>query len=165
MDVTQKLMLILEDRGWSEYRLAKESNLPHSTVLNIFQRNNQPSISTLEAMCNGLGITLAQFFTEDESLVMLTEEQKEILEKYEALSKGAKEMIVDLLNVMFRHLKNAENKSKSGRISPRFYYKKQKSPVIMRKIQLVVSEATSCFSILRTYYSTGSVKIGTADFE
>ena len=103
MDVTQKLMLILEDRGWSEYRLAKESNLPYSTVLNIFQRNNQPSISTLEAMCNGLGITLAQFFTEDESLVMLTEEQKEILEKYEALSKAQKEMIVDLLNVMFRH--------------------------------------------------------------
>ena len=106
MDVTQKLMLILEDRGWSEYRLAKESNLPYSTVLNIFQRNNQPSISTLEAMCNGLGITLAQFFTEDESLVMLTEEQKEILEKYEALSKAQKEMIVDLLNVMFRHFEN-----------------------------------------------------------
>lgn len=103
MDVTKKLMLILEDRGWSEYRLAKESNLPYSTVLNIFQRNNQPSISTLEAMCNGLGITLAQFFTEDESLVMLTEEQKEILEKYEVLSKAQKEMIVDLLNVMFRH--------------------------------------------------------------
>ena len=103
MDVTKKLMLILEDRGWSESRLAKESNLPYSTVLNIFQRNNQPSISTLEAMCNGLGITLAQFFTEDESLVMLTEEQKEILEKYEVLSKGQKEMIVDLLNVMFRH--------------------------------------------------------------
>lgn len=106
MDVTKKLMLILEDRGWSEYRLAKESNLPYSTVLNIFQRNNQPSISTLEAMCNGLGITLAQFFTEDESLVMLTEEQKEILEKYEALSKAQKEMIVDLLNVMFRHFEN-----------------------------------------------------------
>ena len=83
--------------------MAKESNLPYSTVLNIFQRNNQPSISTLEAMCNGLGITLAQFFTEDESLVMLTEEQKEILEKYEVLSKAQKEMIVDLLNVMFRH--------------------------------------------------------------
>ena len=63
MDVTKKLAMLLEDRGWSEYRLAKESNLPHSTVLNIFQRNNLPSISTLEAMCNGLGITLAQFFT------------------------------------------------------------------------------------------------------
>ena len=75
-------------------------------ALNIFQRNNLPSISTLEAMCNGLGITLAQFFTEDESLVMLTEEQKEILEKYEALSKAQKEMIVDLLNVMFRHFEN-----------------------------------------------------------
>ena len=60
----------------------------------------------MEAICNGLGITLAQFFTEDESLVMLTEEQKEILEKYEALSKAQKEMIVDLLNVMFRHFEN-----------------------------------------------------------
>ena len=34
------------------------------------------------------------------------EKIKEILEKYEALSKAQKEMIVDLLNVMFRHFEN-----------------------------------------------------------
>ena len=103
MDVTQKLMLILEDRGWSEYRLAKESNLPHSTVLNIFQRNNQSIYFYIGSHVQWFGHNISSIFTEDESLVMLTEEQKEILEKYEALSKAQKEMIVDLLNVMFRH--------------------------------------------------------------
>ena len=104
MDVTKKLAMLLEDRGWSEYRLAKESNLPHSTVLNIFQRNNLPSISTLEAMCNGLGITLAQFFTEDESLVMLTEEQKEILEKYlKGVSPRYYPPVENLLDLIYEH--------------------------------------------------------------
>ena len=71
MNVTEKLSQLIQERGWSEYRLAKESNLPHSTILNIFRRKNLPSIVTLDAICKGLGITLSQFFSDDETMVML----------------------------------------------------------------------------------------------
>ena len=74
-DVNQKLRQLLADRGWSEYRLSKESGLSESTIANIFKRNNVPTIATLEAICDGLGITLSQFFAEDE-MVELTPELK-----------------------------------------------------------------------------------------
>lgn len=54
----------MEARGWTDYRLAKESNLSHSTVTNMFNRNNAPTLPTLEAVCKAFGITLAQFFSE-----------------------------------------------------------------------------------------------------
>lgn len=61
MDVHQRLRRILEERGWTEYKLAKNSGLSESTISNIFKRNTIPSLTTLEAICNGLGITLSQF--------------------------------------------------------------------------------------------------------
>ena len=50
MDVHQKLRRIMEDRGWTEYRLSKACGLSESTIANIFRRNNLPSISTLETL-------------------------------------------------------------------------------------------------------------------
>ena len=39
MDVTSKIKQILKQRGWSAYRLAKESGLSESTIANIIKRN------------------------------------------------------------------------------------------------------------------------------
>ncbi len=65
----------MDERGWSEYRLAIPSSLSQSTIANIFNRNTTPSVCTLEAICRGFGIALSQFFAEG-SLVELTEEQR-----------------------------------------------------------------------------------------
>ena len=43
-----KINLLLEQRHWSMYRLAKESGIPYSSLNSLFQKNNQPTISTLE---------------------------------------------------------------------------------------------------------------------
>ena len=75
MDVHKRLRQLLNERGWTEYRLSKKCGLSESTLANIFRRNTMPSITTLEAICNGFGITLSQFFAEDE-MVELTPELK-----------------------------------------------------------------------------------------
>jgi transcriptional regulator with XRE-family HTH domain len=41
----------------------------------MFNRNNEPTLQTLESVCRAFGITLAQFFAERNDLVQLTEEQ------------------------------------------------------------------------------------------
>lgn len=64
MDVLTRLRGLLDDRGWTEYRLAKECGLSESTIANIYKRNSVPSIPTLETICRGFGITLSQFFAE-----------------------------------------------------------------------------------------------------
>ncbi|WP_325217943.1 helix-turn-helix transcriptional regulator [uncultured Oscillibacter sp.] len=62
LDAQKQIKKLMEERSWTDYRLAKESGLSHSTVTNMFDRNNTPTLPTLEAVCRAFGITLAQFF-------------------------------------------------------------------------------------------------------
>lgn len=64
MDAQKRIRKLMEERGWTDYRLAKESGLSRSTVTNMFNRNNVPTLPTLEAVCKAFGITLTQFFSE-----------------------------------------------------------------------------------------------------
>ena len=99
MDAKARIKEMMEERGWSEYRLAIASGLSQSTVANIFNRNTTPSVATLESICNGFGITLAQFFAEGH-MVELTEEQKEMFAAWSALTREQKDVLAQLILVM-----------------------------------------------------------------
>ena len=79
MDAQGRIKDMMMERGWTEYRLAKESGLSHSTVTNMFKRNNAPTLPTLEAVCAAFGITLAQFFAEGNPLELTEEQQTPVM--------------------------------------------------------------------------------------
>ena len=81
MDTHERLRQLLNERGWSEYKLAKRCGLSESTVANIFRRNTVPSIATLETICSGFGITMSQFFAEGD-MIEITPELKELFENW-----------------------------------------------------------------------------------
>lgn len=97
MDIHAKLQLLLKERGWTEYKLAKASSLSESTIANIFRRNATPSFSTLEAICAGFGITLSQFFAENE-MVELTPELKELFDRWRPLTAEQKAVVLQMLH-------------------------------------------------------------------
>lgn len=99
MDAKARIKDLMSERNWSEYRLAIASGLSQSTVANIFNRNTTPSVATLESICAGFGITLAQFFAEGD-MVELTAEQKEMFLAWSSLSKDQKEVLNQLIRVM-----------------------------------------------------------------
>ena len=66
MDVCDKIDELRKQRGWSVNNLAMEAALTQSTVNNIFLRHSEPKLSTLRAICNAFGISLSQFFEEEE---------------------------------------------------------------------------------------------------
>lgn len=99
MDAKVRIRELMQERGWSEYRLAIASGLSQSTVANIFNRNTTPSVSTLEAICQGFGITLAQFFAEGD-MVELTPEQRQMFEAWSSLTKAQKDALYQLISVM-----------------------------------------------------------------
>ena len=99
MDAKVRIKELMAERNWSEYRLAIESGLSQSTVANIFNRNTTPSVATLESICTGFGITLAQFFAEGD-MVELSEEQKEMFSAWCSLSKDQKEVLNQLIRIM-----------------------------------------------------------------
>ena len=102
MDAHQRLRQLLDERGWTEYRLSKKCGLSQSTLANIFRRNTVPSISTLEAICDGFGIPMSQFFT-DGDLTVLTPEQKELFDKWVALTPEQKSAVYGLIAAFTDH--------------------------------------------------------------
>ena len=99
MDTHSKLRQLMSERGWTAYRLAKESGLSESTLANIFKRNIVPSISTLEAVCAAFGISLAQFFAEQD-MVELTPELKELFDHWVSLTPEQKQAALQMLRAM-----------------------------------------------------------------
>ena len=97
MDVQGRTKALMEERNWTDYRLAKEANLSHSTVTNMFNRNNAPTLPTLEAVCRAFGITLAQFFSSDGE-TPLTTEQQTLFAKWSTLTDRQKQILLDLMD-------------------------------------------------------------------
>ena len=104
MDTHMRLRKLLEERGWTEYRLAKNCGLSESTIANIFRRNTVPSIATLEAICNGFGITLSQFFA-DGDMVELSADLKALFDSWIALTSAQKSAALQLLQAMSHNQK------------------------------------------------------------
>lgn len=99
MDIQKRIRELMEERNWTDYRLAKEANLSHSTVTNMFNRNNAPTLPTLEAVCRAFGITLTQFFAEDEE-AQLTEEQQKLFSKWSTLTDRQKQILLELMDAI-----------------------------------------------------------------
>ncbi len=99
MDTHSRLRQLMAERGWTAYRLAKESGLSESTLANIFKRNTVPSISTLESVCSAFGISLAQFFAEGE-MVELTPELKELFDHWVSLTPEQKQAALQMIRAM-----------------------------------------------------------------
>ncbi len=96
MDVHEKLNRLLAGKGWSAYRLAKESGLSEATIANVLRRNANPSIPTLEAICAGFGITLSQFFAEGE-MVELSPELKALFDGWATLTAEQKQAVSQMI--------------------------------------------------------------------
>lgn len=93
MDVQERIKALMEAKGWSEYRLAKEANLPQSTISHLFKRNNAPTLPTIEAICGAFGITMGQFFADEGEAVALTPQQRELLLLWGSLSQEQRQLV------------------------------------------------------------------------
>lgn len=97
MDILKRLQELQRQRGWSDYKIAKEAGLSPNTVSNIYRRGNVPSLVTLEALCKAFGITPAQFFADDE-MIELTPELRQLFDKWTALTDEQKKALWQIMN-------------------------------------------------------------------
>ncbi len=91
MDVLEKIDRLRLERGWSVNNLAMEAMLTQSTLNNLYSRHAEPKLSTLRAICAAFGITLAEFFEEEES------SDAELLRRVRSLSEEQKRGLLSLL--------------------------------------------------------------------
>ncbi len=82
----RRIHALCEERGWSVYRLAKETGIAYSTLCTMLRKTYAPSIYTLSRICSGFGITLSQFFGSEPVALPLSEDQRALLARWERLS-------------------------------------------------------------------------------
>ena len=62
-----RLLKLCDEKGMSVHKLAIESAVPPSTIKNIlYGKSRNPGIVTLKMLCDGLGVTLPEFFNGSE---------------------------------------------------------------------------------------------------
>ena len=97
MDILARIRKLQDERGWSNYRLAKEADISENSLNNLFRRSNLPTIPTLEAICKGFGITLSQFFAQGGEPVELSDAQRDMLMAWDALTEEQKASLLEFL--------------------------------------------------------------------
>lgn len=94
----QKIVDLCFSRGWSYYDLANESGLTQSTISSLLNRNNPPKVETLQCICEAFGITLAQFFLEDETTEILSQKEKNLVNLFRNLPEQKKQALIELID-------------------------------------------------------------------
>ncbi len=98
MDIVERIKELRDARGWSTNRLALEAELTQSTVSALLTKATYlPSLDTLTHLCDAFGITLAQFFMEDEQCELVSAQEKLLVEQYRKLPEKKKKAVLALL--------------------------------------------------------------------
>lgn len=96
MTILEKIDKLRTERGWSINNLAMEAMLTQSTLNNLYSRNTEPKLSTLRAICSAFGITLAEFFSDEEG-AQTSSADEEILSRMTKLTVSQKKAVLELL--------------------------------------------------------------------
>ncbi len=99
-----KIEELMAAKGWKLYRLAKEADIPYSSLNNLFKRNTEPTLTNLRLICSALGITLSDFFS-DEKLPMkrdFTDDEKHVIMEYRHLELAEQRLLKAYLHGLRR---------------------------------------------------------------
>lgn len=97
MDIIDKIEKLKTQRGWSDYKLSLESGIAQSTIATMKQRKTPLKVDSLQLICDAFGITLAQFFLEDEQVEILNEQEQILVENFRKLSQKKQSALISLV--------------------------------------------------------------------
>lgn len=101
MNILEKITELRIARNWSEYQLAERSGLTQSTISSWYRKNMIPSIPSLERICAAFGMSLSQFFLEENShAVYLTARQIELIQLANRLSPEQMDALLAFLKLL-----------------------------------------------------------------
>lgn len=92
------IIKMLDEKGWSRYRLCKEANMAQSTLSDILGgKNVSPKTDTLQRIADALNVPISSFFDED-----ISENKPEIQvpeeysSKYKVTSRDKKQYLEEM---------------------------------------------------------------------
>jgi len=67
IDVGKRVIELREQKGWSQYKLYKLAGIGQTTLSEIESNKKAPTVTTLAKICEALDISLAEFFSIDDT--------------------------------------------------------------------------------------------------
>lgn len=92
--IAQELAKIFKEKSLSRYAVSKLTGIPDSTLQNMFKKGSTPNLETLEMICNGLDMSVADFFRNSEAFEELTEDQIEVMEFYDQMDDRSRQLML-----------------------------------------------------------------------
>lgn len=62
MDTMARVVELADEQNLSLFKLAQLADVPYSTLRNAQKRGTQLAVSTIERICEALGVTMSEFF-------------------------------------------------------------------------------------------------------
>ena len=99
-NIAARVQELCQARSWSLYRLAHESEMSYSTLSTVLYKTAAPSLASIEKLCNGFGITFAQFFSADNERALLRKEEKDCLTSWNKLSPLERQLVLSYMQAL-----------------------------------------------------------------
>lgn len=101
MEIGDRLLFWRNKKGISVYRLSELCGVSDTHLHTLERGEKQPTIKTLEAITDALGITLSEFFnTEDNKVTYLSEGEKRILDFYRSMPPDKADILIEFYEKM-----------------------------------------------------------------
>lgn len=100
----ERIEELCRERGWTYYQLAKASGIAYSTLNTMINKQNMPTLPTLQKLCQGFGISVAEFLEPDKNLVGLTEEQTLCLSLFTSLPAQERQLALAYMKGLSKQL-------------------------------------------------------------
>ena len=97
----KRLAALCEEKHLSAYELSKKSDVGRSTISQLLNGKSLPSLPVLRRLCQGLGITEAEFYG-GESSVHITPREKNILNLINNLPAQVQDSLIYLCHGFMR---------------------------------------------------------------
>lgn len=101
MNIGERLYYWRNLKQTNVYKLSKISGVSENHIRNLENGKKQPTIKTLQAITDGLNITLSEFFnTENNDITYLSDGEKRILDFYRRLPKDKADILINFYEQM-----------------------------------------------------------------
>ena len=105
-EIMERIKTLCTVRGWTFYRLAKQSGITYSTLCTMLHKATAPSIPTLVKLCRGFDISLSEFFDTDNDWATLSPSQKEHMQLWDALNEDNQQATEKYMQYLLSEQKN-----------------------------------------------------------
>ena len=101
--IVERLRELTKERGWTPYRLAKESGINPNTVTPIIKKGRVPKLDTLIKLCEGLNVSMSEFFSFDADVtVHLSSAETDLVECYREIPEEEQQRLLGYVRGLAR---------------------------------------------------------------